>query len=228
MKKIIIYLVGLIGLFVVAFGIYNRFASELDTELLNESITIVSESVEDPEVVESELNTEESEESLESIELVKSESESVTISQTEIVTEWQGPMTSFLDQDGMEHSLASNDGKPTLLNVWATWCPPCRDEMPLFDENYALYGDEVNFIMLNALDSRPTETEEAALDFVEEMGLTFPIYFDIDFTNQVEFVANMLPLTVLMDSNGEVIETVRGQVSPAKLKQLLGKVIDIS
>ncbi|MBG9988273.1 TlpA family protein disulfide reductase [Aerococcaceae bacterium DSM 111176] len=138
-----------------------------------------------------------------------------------------GPVTTFLDQDGIEHSLDDNEGKPTLVNIWATWCPPCRDEMPLFEENYVQYGDEVNFVMLNALNSRPTETEEAALDFVESMGLTFPVYFDIEHNNQIEFVANMLPLTVLLDSNGEVVEVVRGQVSPAKLRQLLGKVIEI-
>lgn len=213
MKKLLVYLVSFIALFVIAFGLYNQMTGEIEEEVLTESIAIDSK---DEEISEQTISSEPAEAILD------------THPKSELKMGWQGPETTYLDEAGIEHSLSNNEGKPTLINIWATWCPPCRDEMPLFDDSYALYGDQVNFIMLNALNSRPTETQERALEFVDDMDLSFPIYFDQDSNNQIEFIANMLPLTVLLDSKGEIIETVRGQVSPAKLKQLLGKVIEVS
>ena len=96
--------------------------------------------------------------------------------------------------------------------------------MPYFETSYQEHGSDINFVMLNALESRPTETKQAALEFADEMNLSMPIYFDNNASNQIEFAANMLPLTALLDADGEVIEVVRGQVSPAKLKQLIAKV----
>lgn len=93
--------------------------------------------------------------------------------------------------------------------------------MPLFEEAYQTYGSDLNIVMINALESRPTETKEVALAFADEINLSMPIYFDTDLQNQLVFGATTLPLTALLDENGTVIEIVRGQVSPAKLQQLI-------
>lgn len=207
MKRIYYYLIGFIVLFGVSFVIYQSNIEESSE---------VEPVLEEPLVIDS---VESSSESISVASLddsVEAESESPTI--------WRGPSTTYLNADEEVIQLASNLGKPTLINIWATWCPPCRDEMPYFDTAYQEYGDEIEFVMINALNSRPTETKEAALAFVDEMELTMPIYFDQNGSNQLEFTANMLPLTALLDADGEVIEVVRGQVSPAKLKQLIGKV----
>ena len=215
MKKIYLYLIGFVALFAVAFIIYQ---SNLDSPAVSEDLTgeqLVVESVEsNSESEEASANsTSDSEDSEKSVE---SESESQLV--------WQGPSTTYADSDGDIIRLSQNLGKPTIVNIWASWCPPCRDEMPYFESSYQEHGSDINFVMLNALESRPTETKQAALEFADEMNLSMPIYFDNNASNQIEFAANMLPLTALLDADGEVIEVVRGQVSPAKLKQLIAKV----
>lgn len=205
MKKIYLYLIGFVTLFGIAFVIYQ---SNLDTPAVSEEQIIV-ESVD---------SSSESKEASTSSSAVSEESGS------ERQLLWQGPSTSYADVEGEMIQLSDNMGKPTIVNIWASWCPPCRDEMPYFETSYQEHGSDINFVMLNALESRPTETKEAALKFAKEIGLTMPIYFDDNASNQIEFTANMLPLTALLDAEGEVIEVVRGQVSPAKLKQLISKV----
>lgn len=156
-----------------------------------------------------------------------SQSASLTNGQTNIQGEpqgWQGPDSNYLNQDGDLLNLNENLGKGTLINIWASWCEPCRVEMPYFEEAYQNYGDDINFLMIDALDSRPTETQEAALAFFEEMELSMPIYFDHEMSNQYLFGATILPLTVVLDDEGKVVEIVRGQVSQAKLKQMIEKI----
>lgn len=138
---------------------------------------------------------------------------------------WQGPDSTYLNAEGNLIDLADNYGKGTLINIWASWCEPCRVEMPYFDEAYQTYGDDINFLMIDALESRPTETQAAGLAFFEEMELSMPIYFDDEMANQFLFGATILPLTVILDDEGKVIEIVRGQVSPAKLTQMINKIL---
>lgn len=64
------------------------------------------------------------------------------------------------DADGNEVSLSDFIGKPIVLNFWATWCSPCKSELPTFDAAYATYGEDVQFIMLNLTDGY-RETVEA-------------------------------------------------------------------
>lgn len=137
---------------------------------------------------------------------------------------WQGPESNYLNQAGDLLSLKENLGKGTLINIWASWCEPCRVEMPYFEDAYQTYGEDINFLMIDALDSRPTENQEAALAFFKEMALSMPIYFDHEMSNQYLFGATILPLTVILDEEGKVVEIVRGQVSQAKLKQMIEKI----
>lgn len=140
-------------------------------------------------------------------------------------TDWEGPSSIYLNSDGDKIDLSENYGKGTLINIWASWCEPCKVEMPYFEEAYQTYGDDINFLMINATESKPTETQEAALTFANQMDLSMPIYFDTEMSNQYLFGATILPLTVILDAEGHVEEIVRGQVSPAKLTQLIEQIL---
>lgn len=210
MKRLLLILLSTVIIFSGAYVIYQQNIDEPADFTVIES----SQSKEQAsEVIESE-------ESLENIENEASEESEESIS-----TVWRGPSTTYLDQEDNVHRLLDNAGQPMIINIWASWCPPCRDEMPLFEQAYQEYGDELTFLMVNALESRPSETKQVALDYVESIDLSMPIYFDNQFANQIEFSASTLPLTAVLDADGEVVEIVRGQVSPAKLKQMINKVL---
>lgn len=198
MKRLLLILLSAVVIFSGAYVIYQQNIDE-------PADFVVIESSQSQELASEVIESEESEES--------------------ISTVWRGPSTTYLDEEDNVHRLLDNAGQPMIINIWASWCPPCRDEMPLFEQAYQEHGDELTFLMVNALESRPSETKEVALDYVESIDLSMPIYFDNQFANQIEFSASTLPLTAVLDENGEVVEIVRGQVSPAKLKQMINKVL---
>lgn len=113
------------------------------------------------------------------------------------------------DMDGNFVSLSDFRGKKVFLNFWASWCPPCRVEMPHLQE-FAEENEDVVVLGVNVTSS------ESSLDnvkgFVDEFGLTFPnLYGTDDITNlyDVEF----LPTSYFIDSNGVVNESVIGPVT---------------
>lgn len=230
MKKIYLILALMVLLFAAAFVVYNtQLAQEeavIDTgsslnsdaqeksEEDSDSTSSVAVSITQPvstsgQVTQDDTQDETSSEADESLE----------------VAGWQGPESNYLNAEGDLLHLSDNYGKGTLINIWASWCEPCRVEMPYFEEAYQTYGDQINLIMLDALGSKPSETQEAAEAFFEEMGLSMPLYFDHEMNNQYLFGATILPLTVILDEEGKVVEIVRGQVSPAKLQQIIEKIL---
>lgn len=225
MKKIYALLALIVILFAGSYLIldYNLVQEEAVLNEKNSAITLESDS-DTTDVVPnaSSLAMEESSES------APESSQAVVASEMSIeaaLQAWQGPDSTYLNAEGNLIDLADNYGKGTLINIWASWCEPCRVEMPYFEEAYQTYGDDINFLMIDALESRPTETQAAALAFFEEMELSMPIYFDNEMANQFLFGATILPLTLILDDEGKVIEIVRGQVSPAKLTQMINKIL---
>ena len=88
----------------------------------------------------------------------------------------------FTVQDGEGNSVKLSDffGKPIVLNFWASWCPPCKAELPDFEDACKKYDGEVVFLMVNMTDNQ-METVEVAKAFVAEQGYTFPVYFDTQY-----------------------------------------------
>jgi thiol-disulfide isomerase/thioredoxin len=96
-------------------------------------------------------------------------------------------------------SSADLEGSPVVLNVWASWCTPCREEAPVFERLWREYEDEgVRFVGVNTQD-----TEEGALDFVKDFGMTYPVVFDREqeLVEQLDLVG--LPQTFFLDSDYE-------------------------
>ena len=109
------------------------------------------------------------------------------------------------------------DGKPTVLNFWASWCGPCRSEMPHIQEAYERLGGEVSFVMINMTDGQ-RETQESAEEYMAESGWTFPIYFDLDYDAAMTYGAYSLPQTYFIDAEGRLIAAARGSMSAEVLQ----------
>ncbi len=109
----------------------------------------------------------------------------------------------FNDYNGNEVNLSDFYGKPIVLNFWASWCPPCRDEMPDFQEVYNEMGDDVQFIMLNATDGS-RETVDDGNNFILENEFTFPVYYDEGQLGVYTYGVSSLPSTLFIDENGNI------------------------
>ncbi|MEN8240904.1 MAG: TlpA disulfide reductase family protein [Chloroflexota bacterium] len=98
--------------------------------------------------------------------------------------------------------LSDYQGKVVLINFWAVWCPPCRQEMPSIQQAYEQYGPDLVVLSVNAGDARAD-----AIDFKEEYGLTFEIVLDADHAVQDLFRVRGLPTTLIIDQQG-IIQVV--------------------
>lgn len=82
------------------------------------------------------------------------------------------------DSNGNEVLLSSFEGTPVVLNFWTSWCSYCKAEMPYFEEAYKQYGNQVQFIMLNAVKSE--KNSEDGKNFIKNSTYTFPVFYDTD------------------------------------------------
>jgi len=128
------------------------------------------------------------------------------------------------DGDGNDVKLSDFFGKPIVINFWATWCPPCKSELPAFESAYKNYGDEVQFIMLNQTDGG-RDTVDVVKQFVSDNGYTFPVYYDTTFSGTYAYSAFSIPMTVLVNADGVVTDTHVGAMSEATLVSYIEELI---
>lgn len=131
----------------------------------------------------------------------------------------------MMDRYGEEHKLSEFFGKPMILNFWATWCGPCQMELPYFDEANALYQDQIQFLMIDLADGA-YETREGAIAFAENKGYSFPLYFDELGEASSAFQITAIPLTIVMDADGGIIDSHLGTMSSEELQVLIDKVLN--
>ena len=96
--------------------------------------------------------------------------------------------------------LSEFRGDVVMVNFWATWCGPCRQEMPLLDELYSRYG-RVGFSLLGV---NIDDNSSKAMNMVSELGVTFPVLFDARKEVSELYQVNAMPVTVLIDREGTV------------------------
>lgn len=122
------------------------------------------------------------------------------------------PAFSFPDLEGNEVALADHRGKVVFLNIWATWCDPCREEMPSMERLYKKLKGRPFEILAVSVDSDPTPVKP----FVEEFKLTFPILLDTRRKITRLYRATGVPETFIIDSKGVIAEKVIGARSWSK------------
>ena len=115
-------------------------------------------------------------------------------------------------------SIRAFEGKPTVLNFWASTCGPCQSEMPHFQAAYEEYGDEVNFVMVD-IPGFNGETTTRATRFLENNGYTFPAYFDFEGDASRVFNITSIPRTYFIDADGNVVTMGNGALSESALQQ---------
>ena len=101
-------------------------------------------------------------------------------------------------------SLSVFLGTPVVLNFWASWCGPCKNEMPDFNTAWSEYGDRVQFMMVNLTDNFQ-ETTESAKAFLDTVDYQFPVFFDTKMEGGVAYGVTGIPATYLINAAGQVV-----------------------
>lgn len=107
--------------------------------------------------------------------------------------------------DGTSITLSELQGKPVIINFWATWCGPCVKEMPAFERLKDDFGDKIGIIAVNCGDDAGT-----VKDFMEENGYTFPVVLDEEYSISMLYPTNSIPYTVVVDAEGRVTHISTG------------------
>lgn len=136
----------------------------------------------------------------------------------EDLSEFLAPDFTVYDRDGNKVKLSDLRGKPVVLNFWASWCPPCKGEMPDFNEKYLEYKDDVHFMMVNLTDGYQ-ETKESAEKFLNSTDYTFPVYFDSDMEGAYTYGIYSVPQTFFINADGILITGAQGAISGEVLQK---------
>lgn len=128
------------------------------------------------------------------------------------------PDFTMLDARGESVALSDYFGTPIVLNFWASWCGPCKREMPEFDAAAADTDGEVYFMMVNLTDGR-RETVSSATRFIENEGYSFPLFFDTQAEGAVAYSVRSIPATYFIDAEGKIQAYYVGSMSSETLSQ---------
>jgi thiol-disulfide isomerase/thioredoxin len=123
---------------------------------------------------------------------------------------------------GENFSLSSAQGTPVVLNYWATWCGPCRAEMPAIQKAAENYGERVHFVAVNQ-----GEKPNIIAPFVEEFGLTFPIALDPDQAVGGDlYNVKGMPTTFFIDAEGTVQRVWMGEMNAITLEEGIAEILN--
>jgi thiol-disulfide isomerase/thioredoxin len=125
------------------------------------------------------------------------------------------PELTLSDTQGVSRSLADYRGQVVLVNLWATWCPPCKEEMPTLQAYYEKYR-EAGFVIVAINDGDP---QPDVLQFVEDYELTFPVWLDPTYiATEQAFNTINLPTSFVIDRSGTIQLTWVGGINTEALE----------
>ena len=138
------------------------------------------------------------------------------------------------DQYGKEHTLSDYKGKVLFLNFWATWCPPCKQEMPDIEVLYQEYGKNEGDIIILGVANPKSEaypnnsdgTKDEVIAFLEENDYTFPVLFDETGDILSNYYISAFPTTFLIDEKGNVFGYAAGMLSKDIMINAIKQTID--
>lgn len=128
------------------------------------------------------------------------------------------PNFTLVDLEGTAHTLAELRGQPVIINFWATWCAPCRIEMPVLEKAFADYADQDLAILAV---NREDEADAVEEFFYDDMGLTFTPLLDSDADVANAYGVFNMPTTYFVDSEGVVTAVHRGAVAESQIEEYL-------
>lgn len=139
------------------------------------------------------------------------------------------PDFTLVDQFGNTHTLSDYKGKTIFLNFWATWCPPCRAEMPEIQEIYEDYGNNEEDVIILGIASpnygREGSAEEIAA-FLAENEYTYPVVMDEGGLSAYTYGVSAYPTTFMIDAEGNVFGYVSGQITKDIMNSIITQTID--
>lgn len=139
-----------------------------------------------------------------------------------IQVSFPAPELTLTDTQGVSHSLADYRGQIVLVNLWATWCPPCKEEMPTLQAFYDKYEKD-GFVTIAINDGDPTAD---VLQFVEDYGLTFPVWLDPTYiATEQAFKTLNLPSSFVIDRDGTTRLMWVGAINRKMLEKHVAPVI---
>lgn len=136
----------------------------------------------------------------------------------------QTPGLQVTTLDGAQYDLADRRGKWVIVNFWATWCAPCREEIPLFVELQKKYGERGLLFVGIAIDQ-----PDKVRPYAQELGMNFPILMGgaeaIDLSRSLGNRMGVLPYTVVLDRQGAIAAREVGAVKADKFEPLVGELL---
>ena len=139
-----------------------------------------------------------------------------------VAVNYAAPILTLSDLAGMEHSLVDYHGQVVLVNLWATWCPPCKAEMPTLEAYYKAHQED-GFVTIAINDGDPNE---AVASFVQEYSLTFPVLLDPKYlATDHAFKTRNLPSSFVIDREGNVRLRWVGEIDRASLEKYVTPLI---
>ena len=136
---------------------------------------------------------------------------------------YQAPDFTVYDLEGDPHRLSDYFGKPIVLNFWASWCGPCKSEMPDFEKVYQELGEQVQFFVVNLTDGS-METVDTAYGYIQEQGYTFPVFYDTDYDAASTYGISSIPTSFFIDSEGDLVAYYTGAMNEDLLRQGIGMI----
>ncbi len=139
------------------------------------------------------------------------------------------PDMTFNDQNGVSHTLSDYKGKTVFLNFWATWCPPCRAEMPDIQALYEEYGENGGDLVIlgvaNPRDDDHPESNDVTVEeisaFLEENGYTYPVLMDAAGSSLTDYGISAFPTTFMIDRDGNVYGYVSGGLTREVMEEII-------
>ncbi|MBR4953936.1 MAG: TlpA family protein disulfide reductase [Oscillospiraceae bacterium] len=135
------------------------------------------------------------------------------------------PDFTVYDAEGNPLTLSSLRGKPVVVNFWASWCSPCKGEMPDFEEAYKKYGADIQFLIVNMTDG-DRETVESAQDYIESVGYTFPVFYDTQLEAAYAYAVYSIPATYFINAEGYCIAYANSMLDLETLERGIGMITE--
>jgi cytochrome c biogenesis protein CcmG, thiol:disulfide interchange protein DsbE len=153
----------------------------------------------------------------------KNSGPSSDLSAIPVKVNYPAPELTLTDLGGSPTSLADYRGNVVLVNLWATWCPPCKEEMPALETFYLKHAGE-GFSIVAVNDGDPTAD---VVQFVKDYGLTFPVWLDPAYTaTEKAFKTLNLPSSFVIDRNGQIVLSWVGGVNLRTLEKYVAPIIE--